>query len=41
VPHVVDHDGGARGRKMQGVLAAEAGAGPGDDRHPPVEADIR
>ena len=34
---VVDHDLGALGREEQGVLAADAAARPGDDRHTPVE----
>ena len=34
---VVDDDLGAFGREQQRVLAADPSAGPGDDRHPPVE----
>jgi len=37
---VVDDHPGAPGGQQQGVLAAQAPAGAGHDRHPAVEADV-
>src|SRR5207247_10542945 len=38
---VIDHDLGPPGGQQEGVLPPEAATGPGDDRHPALEADVR